>query len=257
MFRAPLPARGTAGNRGALAAGSRPRHHPARLPVQPRPTPANPAPPAAPFVWRGLASAIVTPSGILAPPRKVQMFPPKVTRARIGAGTVAGGVASPLASPRRSSRSPPPTSGPPRTSNARPQRAPPSAVAARHRHRSPNVTPPLGAPSNPPARPVLQHLPAHRAVWRGLPSRRRSSPPTSGARSSSARRSPRGPGSATTSRRRRPREPQHHPAGLPVRRGRSSSGPRRGPAPGWGTTCSPATDSRPRLSPRHRLRCTR
>src|ERR1022692_2021151 len=43
-------------------------------------------------IGRGLASAALTPLGVVAPPRKVPLFPPRNARARVGHGTVAGGV---------------------------------------------------------------------------------------------------------------------------------------------------------------------
>jgi hypothetical protein len=45
-------------------------------------------------IGRGLASTALTPLGVVAPPRKVPLFPPRNTRGRIGRGTVSGGIAS-------------------------------------------------------------------------------------------------------------------------------------------------------------------
>lgn len=79
----------------------------------PRGSPSSPAPrpviqhlPARRAIGHGLASAVVTPLGAIAPLRMVPLFPPRITRARVGSGTVSGGIASSGVTP------PPPASSP-------------------------------------------------------------------------------------------------------------------------------------------------
>ena len=167
VCRPPLPARGKSGNRGALAGGYGGVTTPQGALSSPAPRPRIQHLPPHRAVWRGLVSAIVTPSGVLAPPRKVQTFPPKVTRARIGSGTVSGGVASTGITPPFVTFTTTYQRPAPYIKRPAPARATIGRGGAAGGIASSNVTPPLGAPSNPPARPVLQHLPAHRAVWRG------------------------------------------------------------------------------------------
>jgi len=101
VWRPPTPARGRAGSRSSVAGGIAGLPAPPGAPSRPYPFVfRSPAPARARIMPRGgVASRIVTPLGSLAPPRKVPLFPPKITRARVGAGTIAGGIASQVVTP--------------------------------------------------------------------------------------------------------------------------------------------------------------
>jgi len=116
-------------------------------------------------LWRGLASRVVTPMGAMPQPRKVPVFPPKITRARIGHGTVAGGIASAAVTPA-------PTLGTPQPTVPVLEFRPPPPHRALWRGAIPRVQVPVIIPATSYRRPPpqIQHLPPHRAVWRGLAS---------------------------------------------------------------------------------------
>ena len=168
VWRSPLRARARLGNNLGCGDGYPSSiSTPQGAPSSPPPRPVIQHLPPRRAVWRGLASRIVTPSGILAPPRKVQTFPPKTTRARIGRSTVAGGIASSVVTPPFVTFATTYQRTAPQIKRPAPARALTGRGGCGSGIASRIVTPPLGAPSNPAPRPVIQHLPPHRVVWRG------------------------------------------------------------------------------------------
>jgi hypothetical protein len=106
-----IPARGKLGPRGTVAGGvtaagpiPAPQAYQRPAPYIKRPGPARGRLGPRGLAAGGIASRVIASLGVVPPPRKVQLFPPKTTRARVGHGTVAGGVTGPLPIPAPQAR---------------------------------------------------------------------------------------------------------------------------------------------------------
>ena len=171
VFRPPLPARARAGSNLAAAAGI----------ASSSVTPQGSLGPPHPFVWRspapargrlgnnlgcgdGLASSTVTPQGSIGPPHPfVARKGPQ--RASVGPRSRPhGGITSAAVTPQGAPSRPKPfifRSPAPARARLGNNLQPGDGYASR-------ISTPQGALSSPAPRPVLQHVPPHRAVWRGL-----------------------------------------------------------------------------------------
>ena len=164
VFRSPLPVRTRGLWRGYAAVlapmGVTAAQRPA--PQIRRPAPARGKLGPSGRAAAGIASPVVTPLGSLPAPRKVPLFPPKITRARVGHGTVGGGIFSfnLIPAPQAYQRPAPHVKRP------GPARAVTGHGGPAGGYASP-VSTPLGSLPQPAPRPVIQHLPPHRAVWHG------------------------------------------------------------------------------------------